>query len=392
MWSMQRSLGNKLTLAAVAISSLSLFSGCPSGASNGGDNTIVIGHYASLSGSEATFGRSTDNGIQLAVEETNDAGGIDGKQIRLITYDDKGESNAAGAAVTRLVTSDNVTAVLGEVQSGLSLAGAPVCQEYKVPMISPSSTNPRVTKVGDMIFRVCFIDSFQGYVCAKFARESAPVKADKIAVLYNQADPYSTGLAEEFKKAFESMGGQVTIQEAYTGGDQDFDPQLRKIRGTNPGMIFIPGYYTDVANIAIQARRLDINVPLLGGDGWDSARLAEIAKENIDGSFYSNHYAQQDPDPRVQNFIAKYDAKYNAKPDGLAALGYDAAMLLFDAMRRSESLSGPHLAKALAATRDFAGVTGTISIDAERNAVKPAVMLQMVKGVPTYLTTIEPPK
>ena len=157
-------------------------------------------------------------------------------------------------------------------------------------------------------------------------------------------------------------------------------------------MIFIPGYYTDVANIAIQARRLDINVPLLGGDGWDSARLAEIAKENIDGSFYSNHYAQQDPDPRVQNFIAKYDAKYNAKPDGLAALGYDAAMLLFDAMRRSESLSGPHLAKALAATRDFAGVTGTISIDAERNAVKPAVMLQMVKGVPTYLTTIEPPK
>lgn len=356
--------------------------------SNGNAAEIKIGHYASMTGSEATFGQSTDNGIKLAVEEINAAGGINGKQVKLITYDDKGDTKEAGSAVTRLITSDEVVAVLGEVASGMSLAGAPVCQENGVPMISPSSTNPRVTMVGDMIFRVCFIDPFQGEVCAKFAKENQ--NATKVAVLYDQAAPYSTGLAEEFVKAFEALGGTITTQQTYTAGDQDFTAQLTAIRSDNPDMVFVPGYYTDVGNIAIQARKLGITVPLFGGDGWDSEKLAEIGGDAINGCFYSNHYSHQDPSPRVQDFIAKYKAKYGKTPDGLAALGYDAAMLLFEAMKRSPSLEGADIAAAIADTDGFQGVTGEISIDEQRNAVKPAVMLEMVDGQPTYVTTISP--
>ncbi|MGH9175156.1 MAG: ABC transporter substrate-binding protein, partial [Vicinamibacterales bacterium] len=212
------------------------------------------------------------------------------------------------------------------------------------------------------------------------------------AILYDQASPYSTGLAEEFRKAFESMGGTVTTEQAYTAGDQDFTAQLTTIRGTQPDAIFIPGYYTDVANIALQVRKLGLSMPLLGGDGWDSSKLVEIAGEAIEGCYYSNHYSHQDPSPRVRDFISKYEAEYGATPDGLAALGYDAAMLLFDAMRRTESLSGEDLAAAIAATRDFEGVTGTITIDQDRNAVKSAVMLQIRDGEPTFVRTIEPVK
>jgi branched-chain amino acid transport system substrate-binding protein len=364
-------------------------SGC-GGSSNSASNEIRIGHYASMTGSEATFGQSTDNGIQLAVKEINAAGGIGGKQIKLITYDDKGDVKEAGTAVTRLVTRDEVTAVIGEVASGLSLAGAPVCQEHGVPMITPSSTNPRVTKVGDMISRVCFIDPFQGSVCAKFAREHEDLKAEKMAILYDQAAPYSTGLAEEFRKAFEKLGGTITTEQTYNAGDQDFTAQLTTIRGTEPDAIFVPGYYTDVGNIALQARKLGIEVPLLGGDGWDSAKLAEIAGDSINGSYYSNHYSHQDPSPRVQEFISKYKDEYGSTPDGLAALGYDAMMLLSEAMQRAKSLEGADLAAAIAATRDFEGVTGTITIDENRNAVKPAVMLEMIDGQPTFVRTIDP--
>ncbi len=362
--------------------------GSGSNSSSGNPDEIVVGHYASMTGPEATFGQSTDNGIRLAVEEINAAGGINGKPVRLITYDDKSDTKEAGSAVTRLITSDEVVAVLGEVASGMSLAGAPVCQEHGVPMITPSSTNPRVTMVGDMIFRVCFIDPFQGTVCAKFAKEDQ--NATKVAVLYDQAAPYSTGLADEFAKAFKALGGTITTQQTYTAGDQDFTAQLTAIRSGDPDMIFIPGYYTDVGNIAIQARKLGIDVPLFGGDGWDSSKLAEIGGDAINGCFYSNHYSHQDPSPRVQDFIAKYEAKYGSTPDGLAALGYDAAMLLFEAMQRTESMEGDALAAAIAGTDGFDGVTGTISIDDQRNAVKPAVILQMVDGQSTYVTTIEP--
>ncbi len=351
---------------------------------------IVIGHYGSMTGSEATFGASTDNGIKLAVEEINAAGGINGKKVRLITYDDKGDAREAGTAVTRLVTKDRVAAVLGEVASGLSLAGAPVCQENGVPMITPSSTNPKVTKVGDMIFRVCFIDPFQGSVCAKFARESEKLKASKAAILTDQASPYSVGLQEEFEKAFIALGGSVVSKQTYQAGDQDFSAQLTAIRSSEPDVIFVPGYYTDVGNIALQAKKLGLNTPLLGGDGWDSSKLGEIGGKALDGCFYSNHYSQQDPSERVQDFIKKYSAKHKETPDGLAALGYDAARILFEAMGRAKSLGGADLAAELAKTKDFDGVTGRISIDADRNAVKPAVILEMKNSQPEFVTTIQP--
>lgn len=374
-------------MLAASLFGLSL-AGCSSGGS--GADEIVVGHYASMTGSEATFGQSTDNGIRLAVDEINAAGGVGGKKMRVITYDDKGDAREAGTAVTRLATSDQVVAVLGEVASSLSLVGAPVCQEHGIPMVSPSSTNPDVTKVGDMIFRVCFIDPFQGLVCAKFAREHDKVKAAKAAILYDQAQAYSVGLQEEFAKAFVELGGTIVSKQTYQAGDQDFSAQLTAIRASQPDVVFVPGYYTDVGNIALQARKLEITVPLLGGDGWDSVKLGEIAGPAIEGCFYSNHYSHQDPNPRVQNFISKYNERFNGTPDGLAALGYDAARILADAMTRAGSTTGADIAAELASTQDFDGVTGKITIDAQRNAVKPAVILEMKGGVPTYVTTIEP--
>jgi branched-chain amino acid transport system substrate-binding protein len=367
--------------------------GCKdSGGTAGGGasgNEIVIGHYAAMSGAQATFGQSTDNGIRLAIEEINAAGGVNGKQLRLITYDDKGDTKEAGAAVTRLITRDKVVAVLGQVASSLSLAGAPVCQEHGVPMITPSSTNPQVTQVGDKIFRVCFIDPFQGYVTAKYIRE-LPTPVSRVAILHDQANAYSVGLAQEFEKAFTRLGGTITTRQTYSEGDQDFSAQLTAIRGSNPEMVFIPGYYSDVGNIALQARKLGVTVPLFGGDGWTSPRLTEIAGSALEGCFFSEHYSQEDPNPKIQNFVQKYAAKYGSKPDGLAALGYDAARLLADAMTRARSLSGDDLAAAIAATRDFDGVTGTFSIDADRNAVKPAVILKIVNGQVRYEATVTP--
>ena len=358
------------------------------GGAASGSGPILVGHFGSMTGSEATFGQSTDNGIRLAVKEQNAAGGVKGRMIEIKTYDDQGKSQEAGTAVTRLITDDKVAAVLGEVASSLSLAGGRVAQQYGVPMISPSSTNPQVTQIGDKIFRVCFLDPFQGWVEAKFARET--LKANTAAILYDQAQAYSKGLAQYFKEAFVQMGGTITTEQAFTGGDQDFSAQLTTIRQTNPDVILVPGYYTDAGNVAIQVRKLGIKAPLLGGDGWDSTQLAAIGKDAIEGSYYSNHYSFQEKRPEVENFVGKFEAEHHMKPDGLAALGYDAARLLFDAMGRASSLDGNALAKAIAETKDFPGVTGKITIDAERNAKKSAVIVQMKGGIPVYVTTIEP--
>jgi branched-chain amino acid transport system substrate-binding protein len=241
-----------------------------------------------------------------------------------------------------------------------------------------------------MIFRVCFIDPFQGFVCAKFAREHEGLKAAKAAILYDQSQAYAVGLAEEFAKAFEQQGGEIVTKQTYQKGDSDFSAQLTAIRSTQPDVIFLPGYYTDVGNIALQTRKLGIKAPLLGGDGWDSEKLGQVAGDALEGSFYSNHYSHQDPDPRVQEFIKKYKARFNGTPDGLAALGYDATRILCDAIGHAGSEKGADIAAELAKTKDFNGVTGKISIDSQRNAVKPAVILEMKKGEPTYVTTIHP--
>lgn len=350
-------------------------------------DSVLVGHYASLTGSEATFGISTDNGIKLAVEERNAAGGIKGKPVRLITYDNQGKPQESVTAVTRLIDQDKVVAVLGEVASSRSLAGAPVCQRKGVPMITPSSTNPDVTAIGNMISRVCFIDPFQGYVGAKFAKEN--LSFTKGATLYNRAQAYSSGLNNNFVDSFKGMGGQILTQQAYSDGDNDFSAQLTAIRETSPQFIYVPGYYTEVVNIARQARRLGLNVPLIGGDGWDSEELRN-AGDSLNGCYFSNHYSHEDERSEVQEFIAKYKSKYDKVPDGLAALGYDAARLLFDAMDRAPSLSGKDLAATINATKAFPGVTGKITIDPQRNATKDAVMLEVVNGVPKYKATISP--
>lgn len=352
---------------------------------------VLVGHYGSMSGSEATFGQSTDNGIRLAIKEINAAGGLNGKQVELITYDTKGDSGEAGKAVTRLVTNDKVVAVLGEVASSLSLAGGAVCQQYKVPMISPSSTNPRVTAGRDYVFRVCFTDDFQAYGIAKFAREN--LKFTKAAILWDQKQAYSKGLRDDFTKTFKAMGGEVVIDQAYSGGDTDYSAQLTAIKAKNPEIVFVPGYYTEGANIALQARKAGLTVPMIGGDGWDSEQLGKIAGDAIVGSYFSNHSA---PDqPSIQEFVSKYKAEHSSQtPDALAGLGYDAANLLFDALKRTKGEGGKALRDAIAATKGFPGVTGAISIDANRNAQKALVIVQMKRDAagnvtPSFVAGVE---
>lgn len=350
---------------------------------------ILIGEYGSFTGNEATFGQSTDKGLKMAIDEQNKAGGIKGKQIKLIALDDQGKAEEAAAAATRLITQNKVLALVGEVASSRSLAAAPIAQEHKVPMISPSSTNPKVTEVGDYIFRVCFIDPFQGTVMAKFAFEHLKVK--KVAILRDVKSDYSVGLADFFTKKFKELGGEIVADESYQGGEMDFKAQLTQIKSKKPEAIFIPGYYTEVGLIARQAKGLNLSVPLLGGDGWDSSKLYEIGGKDINGSYFSNHYTSESTDPGVVDFIKRFKEKYNGEtPDGLAALGYDSGKVLFAAMERASELK-PELIKAeLAKTKDFPGVTGKITIDAQRNATKPAVIVKVDGNVNRYVTTITP--
>ncbi len=353
-----------------------------------GKGPIVIGHYGSMTGSEATFGQSTDRGVRLAISERNARGGVKGRTIELVTLDDAGKSQEAGTAVTRLITEHRVRAVIGEVASSLSKAGGAVAQAYRVPMISPSSTNESVTLIGSMISRVCFIDGFQGYVVAKFARDN--LNALRVGILYDQQQAYSKGLAREFDRAFRALGGTITTRQAYTGGDVDLSAQLQSLKDTSPEAIFLPGYYTDAGNIARQARKLGIRVPFLGGDGWDSDKLVEIGGDAMEGNYFSNHYSFEETRPAVQQFVAAYKATYGSVPDGLAALGYDAALVLFDGMERASSLDGSDLAEAIASTKNFPAVTGAITLDKNRNPVKSAVVLKVENGKPTYKATIQP--
>lgn len=351
------------------------------------DGTIVIGHFASMTGRQATFGISTDNAIKLALEERNARGGVKGKKLTLKTLDNQGKQAEAATAVTRLINDHGARAILGEVASGLSLAGGPIAQKAKIPMISPSSTNPDVTDVGDYIFRVCFLDDFQGWVGAKFARET--LKVTKAAILYDQSEPYSSGLADFFEKAFKEMGGEIAIRQAYNGGNPEISSQLQAIKAAAPEVIYLPGYYSAAATIIRKARETGITAPFIGGDGWDSDELAKNAGDAINGNFFSNHYAPEEPRPEVKNFVDRYKAAYGAVPDGLAALGYDAALVLFDAMERAKSLDGPDVRDAIAATKNFTGVTGTFSIDEKRNAQKSAVMIEFKNGQKVMAGRIE---
>lgn len=382
-------------LGAVILGSLALtLVGCKQEGGGGagaaaGTEPIRIGEYASLHGSEATFGQSSHNGTVIAVEEINAAGGVLGRKIELITEDNQSKSGESATIVKKFISRDKVVAVLGEVASGRSLEAAPICQTNHVPMVSPSSTNPDVTATGDYIFRVCFTDPFQGRLLAEFARKS--LKATKVALLTDVASAYSAGLARYFKEPFEKNGGQVVIEQKYSGKDKDFRAQLTAIKAANVQAVVVPGYYTEVGLIVAQARQLGINIPMFGGDGWEAPELIEIAgAENLANTFYSTHFSPEVKNPLIEKFVAAYKTKFGQVPDAMAALGYDSAVVLFDAIQRAGSTEGSKIRDALAATKDYPCLTGKTTLDAQRNATKSAVIITVKDGKFKYLETVEP--
>jgi len=394
-----------LSLGMVVVAAL-LAGGC----GGGSQDELVVGVYGSLTGNDATFGQSTKNGVALAVDELekNAQGKVGGLKLRTVVEDDQGRPEEAATVVKKLISQDQVISVLGEVASSRSLAAAPVCQAAGVPMISPSSTNPKVTEVGDFIFRMCFIDPFQGTVMAKFAAND--LKLHKVAIFKDIRNDYSVGLAQFFTEAFTQLGGTVVVEQAYSAGDQDFRAQLTAIKAKNPEAIYLPGYYTEAGLIARQARELGITVPILGGDGWESDQLLQIGGEALNGCFYSNHFAVDNPDPRLQGFLSRYRSKFGNDPDAIGGLAYDAANVLIQSLTKlaeqdPEVFKGLSSSKAgtdarreatkklrdlIATTTNYPGVTGTITLDEHRNASKPAVVLAITGGKKVYRTTVNP--
>jgi branched-chain amino acid transport system substrate-binding protein len=348
---------------------------------------IKIGEFASLTGGSASFGQSSHKGTVLAVEEINAAGGVLGKKLKLITEDDQSTAGQPSTIARKLISQDKIVALLGEVASSRSLEAAPICQQNKIPMISPASTNPKVTEVGDYVFRVCFIDPFQGTVMSKFALSKG---WKNVAVLTNVKEDYSVGLAEFFVKHITANGGKITKEQKYSTGDKDFKAQLTSLKAGKPDAIFIPGYYAEVSLIAKQAKLLGIKAPLLGGDGWVGDSLIKVAGNALDGSFLSCHFSADDKDPVVQDFVTKFKAKYNEVPDDMAALGYDSAVILAEAIKRAGTTDGEKLKAALAATKDHKGITGVITLDAQRNAQKPAVILGIVDQKFQFIEKVAP--
>jgi branched-chain amino acid transport system substrate-binding protein len=356
-----------------------------------GAQDIVIGEFASLTGSEATFGVNSSNGVQLAVDEINNAGGLlGGRKIKIVIEDDQSKPGQPSAAVKKLIASDKAIAIIGEIASSRSLEAAPICQEAKIPMVSPGSTNPSVTEKGDYIFRVCFIDPFQGTVMAKFALDN--LHAKKVAILTDVRNDYSVGLTKYFKEYFTTHGGQITTERSFSGGgtDRDFRAQLTSIKPGQPDAIFVPGYYTEAGLIAKQARSLGIKVPLLGGDGWDSPKLSEIGGSAVNGCYFSTHFSPQDKNPKVQDFVKRYHEKFKAMPDGMAPLGYDAMMILGEVIKNAGSTDAAKIRDGLASVRNYEGVTGKITIDAKRNANKSAVVLKVNGTQNDYVATVAP--
>lgn len=372
------------------------FAGCEKSAqeTGAGDQVIKVGEFASLTGKEATFGVSSHEGTQLAIEDLNARGGVLGKKLVLITEDDLSKAGEPATVVNKLISRDGVAAILGEVASSRSLEAAPICQEARIPMISPSSTNPKVTETGDYIFRVCFIDPFQGTVMANFAAKT--LKAKKVAVFTDVKSDYSKGLAKFFKEGFLTTGGEIVAELDYNGGDKDFKAQLTAIKAANPDAVFVPGYYTDVALICIQAKQLGLDVPLFGGDGWESDELVKIGQDAVEGDYFSTHYVPEMATQNSKNFVAEYQKRWHSSdgspktPDAMAALGYDSAMILADAIKRAGTTDGPKVRDALAATKDFDGVTGKTTINEKRDATKSAVILQVKGGKFHYVETVSP--
>ena len=376
----------KIAFAALAAAALFALASCGKKDSD----SIKIGGIFPLSGNVSVYGVECKNGIDLAIEEINAAGGVNGKKIVLISEDDEGNPDKTVNAFQKLTTKDGVKIVIGSLTSGCTKAVTSRAQAQKILQIAPAATAPDITDAGDYIFRACFIDPFQGTVGGKFAAEDLAAK--KAAILYDIGNDYSVGLTENFEKTFVSLGGSIVAKESYATNDKDFNAQLTKIKTANPDVLYLPDYYNVVSLIAKQARAQGINVALVGADGWDG--LTSNAGDEVLNGFYSNHYAVDSTSPAVQKYVAAFRSKYSKAPNAFAALGYDSVYLLKDAIEKAGSADSTAVKNALAAIKgDY--VTGNLSFDSKRNPIKAAVMLELVKGedgalAAVYKTTVQP--
>jgi len=350
--------------------------------SNKDGNTINFGGIFPLSGNVAVYGVECKKGVDLAIEEINAAGGVNGKQLALISEDDEGNPDKTVNAFKKLTIKNKVKIVIGSLTSGCTLSITPLSQAGKIIQIAPAATASAITDAGNYIFRACFIDPFQGTVGGKFAAESLGAK--RAAVFYDVGNDYSVGLEENFKKSFEANGGKIVGLESYSTGDKDFNAQLTKIKNASPDVVYLPDYYGTVALIAKQLRAQGINTPIVGADGWDG--LTTNAGDEVLNGYYSNHYAADSTDPAVVKFVQSFNAKYSEEPNSFAALGYDCVYMLRDAIVKAGTLDNAAVRSALEKTNgDY--VTGHLTFDAKHNPVKSAVMLEIVKGSDGKLTT-----
>ena len=383
-----------ITTAVVGVAMMgALFTGCSS--SKGNDKEIKVGANFEVTGGVANYGNQALKGIKLAIKQANENGGVLGKQINLIGADNKSEASEAANAATKLISQDGVKVLLGPATTSNMLAASQIATDNKIPAITPTGTNPKITvengQVKPYIFRSCFIDPLQGEVMADFATKTLNVKT--AAIYVDSSSDYSKGLAEVFAKRFAEAGGTIVAQESFLQKDQDFKSTLTKLKASNPEVIFIPAYYEEVGKIVKQARELGINAKLLGADGWDDSKLVDIAgAQPLNDTYFCSHYSEQDNDANVKDFIAAYKAEYGEEPNVFAALGYDAGKMLVDAIKRAGSDDPEKIRQALAETKDLQVGTGIITMDANHDPIKSAVVLEMKDGQKIFKQKINPNK
>lgn len=363
--------------------------------SSSSDDTIKIGLNLELSGNVASYGSGIAAGAELAIKEINDAGGIDGKKIEAVKIDNKSDAAEATSAALKLATQEKVVAQIGSATSGNTVASVQVATQNKMPIISPSGTSETVTvnddgSVNEYAFRTCFIDPFQGQIAADFA--SNDLKAKNVAIFSDSSSDYAKGLADAFKKQIEANGGKVVAEESYVAKDTDFKSTLTRLKSKNPDFIYVPGYYEEVGLIVKQARAAGVDVPMMGGDGWDSPKIVELGGgDALNNTFFTNHYSAEDPDEKIQKFVTAFkDANSDKSPDAFNALGYDSVYWLKDAIETAGSTKGEDIQKALAATKDLSLVTGTFSVDDKHNTIKSATVLEFKDGKQVFKTKVEP--
>ena len=375
---MKRPAAARLVLAAALCGAPVLVAGEP----------VRIGFFMSMTGRDASFGEASLRGARLAVDGLNAAGGVLGRPVELVVEDDRSIAGESATAVKKLISRDRVVALVGECSSARTLEAASVAQASGVPMVTPAATSPRVPRVGDEIFRVCFVDDFQGRVIATFARRRLGLR--RAALLVDSSAPCSVGLADAFSRTFTALGGEIVASQNYLGSEADFRAQLTAIRAARPDALFLPGYYVAAGLVARQSRELGMAATLLGGDGFEAPQLLEIGGDALEGTYYSTHFAVESTGEASRGFVEAFRGRFGAAPNGLAALTYDAVRLVADAVRRAGTTDRASVRRALAATRGFAGVTGLMTINARRDADKDAAIITIRNGRPAFVEAIRP--